>query len=338
MTVSVLVLATHNQANLGGQSTRIRAVVSGVNGKHRLRLFTASVALLALGVPSAASPSSRVRVDDVGAPRVTLIGDSVPDSLRWGPATAIVADGIDLELDTAACRRTEVQSCLVQGQPRPQTLIQLAQSEGGSLGQTVVVMIGYNDFEVGYRDVIGAALDALDRAGVTHILWLNLHEARGPYVPMNEAIDSWQPSHPELTVLDWNRYSRSHLDWFRPDGVHVTPDGTIGLATFIHSALVDAGVALPPAAASGSPLRVVSKTLPAASAGAPYSAQLVGAGGDARYRWKALGKLPEGFEVAHDGLVTGIPHSGPGTFDLTFRVSDAAGAKAVGRVALTVTR
>ena len=251
---------------------------------------------------------------------------------------SIVSDGVDLTLDTAACRRTEAQSCLVKGEPRPQTLIQLAESKGGSLGKTVVVMIGYNDFEVGYRDVVGAALNALDRAGVTHILWLNLHEARGPYVPMNEAIASWQSSHPELTVLDWNRYSRSHVDWFRSDGVHVTLDGTIGLATFIHSALADVGVAQPPPAPGGAVLRVVTTTLPRADPGSPYESQLGAAGGRPPYRWKTLSKLPHGFEVAHDGLVTGIPRAGPGAFKITFQVSDASGAHIAARVALNVAR
>ena len=318
---------------------------------HRPLSVTAAVVVLGLLLAAFVSPVAPARGDD--PPHVTLIGDSVPDALNWPPANVIASQGIDLDLETTSCRRTEDVSCFGEdGTTRPPTLIQLVQSLGSSLGPTVVVMIGYNDYDNAYRGVVGDALDALDQAGVKRILWLNLREAREPYVSMNAAIESWEPSHPELTVLDWNAYSRSHLDWFQDDGLHLVPDGAIGLGTFIHSELSDLGIALPPPAppppagttgtvtttASPPPVRIVSSKLPAAAEGEPYLVQLVAGGGSPPYRWQAVTKLPHGFGLAHDGLMTGIPRSALGVFAVTVRVTDDAGDRVARRLVLNVDR
>ena len=56
-----------------------------------------------------------------------------------------------------------------------------------------------------------------------------------------------QPRHPELTVVDWNLYSRSHPDWFQPDGLHLDSDGALAMATLVHRSLDELGlVAAPP--------------------------------------------------------------------------------------------
>ncbi len=321
----------------------------------RLRWRAAGVSIVAAaGLAAALLPAALPARGDAPQ-RVTLIGDSVPDALNWGPANDILAQGIDLDLETSPCRRTEEASCPGPDGTRPTTLIQLVQSLGSSIGQTVVVMIGYNDYEDQYQKDIGDALTALDQAGVQHVLWLTLREARVPYISMNADIASWTASHPELTVLDWNMYSRSHDDWFQGDGLHLTPDGAIGLATFLHSELVDLGVAAPPPApttattattatsaattvAAAPPVRILSARLPAATEGKPYTSRLHASGGRPPYRWRAVTRLPHGFGLARDGLVTGIPRAAPGTFGVVFGVTDASGRRVTRRVVLRVSR
>ncbi len=60
------------------------------------------------------------------------------------------------------------------------------------------------------------------------------------------------PRHPTLTVVDWNLYSRSHPDWFQPDGLHLTDVGAIAMATLLHRSLDELGLVVAPAACSRS--------------------------------------------------------------------------------------
>ncbi len=58
-------------------------------------------------------------------------------------------------------------------------------------------------------------------------------------------------------------------------------------------------------------LRVTSSSLPAATPGVPYSAQLTATGGTAPYKWKlALEGLPAGLKLSKSGLISGTvkPH------------------------------
>ncbi len=110
----------------------------------------------------------------------------------------------------------------------------------------MVVAVGYNDFENSYAGEIETALADLKAAGVTHVWWLTLRAARHPYLTMNDDIEAAAQKHPELTVVDWNVYSRSHPDWFQSDGLHLLGPGSEAMATLIHQALLDAHVAAPP--------------------------------------------------------------------------------------------
>jgi len=191
---------------------------------------------------------------------------------------------------------------------------------------------------------------AAEQAGATRIVWLTLYESRESHQTMNGVLTAAAASDSHLILLDWNAYSRSHPDWFQPDGVHTTTDGAIGLATLIHSELVTLGVAQVPSevsapgtstttttAANVSPV-IVTVSLPEASENQLYSAPLRVNGGAAPYRWIRLEPLAHGILLAVDGLLTGIPRVGPGTFALAVKVTDSKGRHTTRRVLLRVKR
>jgi hypothetical protein len=338
-----------------GLANTIRSVVSNKRRVHRRAraprlgcLLAAAVAALAVAAFATALPVS----GDGGSPlrHVTMFGDSVATGLYWQPANVILSAGIDLDLRAIACQRTEGDSCNI-GNGRPVTVLDDAASLGQAIGPTVIMAGGYDDYADQFAQDIADALAAFSSAGVKQVFWLTLREAHHPYIDMNGYLQAAAAQNPQLIVLDWNMYSRSHDDWVQPDGLHLTPDGAIAMATFIHSALVDHGIAAvlaAPAAqttvattttapvAQTAPVRVATGRLPAAVRGKPYRAWLAAKGGHPPYRWARISTLPHGIVFASDGLVAGIPRAAPGAFTLIVKVTDAAGEHALRRVLLRV--
>ena len=263
--------------------------------------------------------------------QVTLIGDSVADAIaETDTAIAIAAQGVNLDLQVAPCRRVEGIGCPYQG-ARPPSVVELAQSLGSKLGPNVVVSVGYNDFEDQYAGNIEDALAALKAAGVKHVWWLTLRAAHHPYVTMNDDIEAAAQHHPEMSVIDWNVYSRSHPDWFQTDGLHLLYPGALAMATLIHKTLLSDGVAAPP-------VRVATTTLPLAHRGKPYRARLVASSGVAPYRWTLLERAPAGIHLEASGAVVGTPRVKVGRYTFNVRVKDAAGSMATRRLTLRIAR
>jgi hypothetical protein len=276
---------------------------------------------------------------------VTVIGDSVAESLYWDSAEAILGQGIDLDLQAAACRRIEDESCDIGGGP-PSNVFQLLGELRAGLGPTVVMILGYNEFAPDWTASVNDLLAAFEARGVKRIFWLTLRNAQHPYIDMNDELDAAAAAHPEVTVLDWNAYSRNHPDWFQSDGIHLLPSGSIAMATFVHSALAEAGVAalptsnaLPaqPATAPGA-VEVATARLPAAAVGSPYTFFLTARGGRRPYRWSRAGPFPPGIVLASDGLIAGVPRARSHAFVLAVRVVDARGGRSTRRLTLQVVR
>ena len=285
--------------------------------------IAAFVALAAL-IAAAASPAR-----STGVQHVTLIGDSVADAIPGDySASLIVKQGIDLDLEVAPCRRVEGEGCPIDG-VRPPSAVQLIQSLGSRIGPTVVVAVGYNDFEDQYAGNIEDAIDAMTAAGVKRIFWLTLRAARHPYLSMNDDIAQAAAKHPQVTVVDWNVYSRSHPDWFQTDGLHLLGPGAEAMATLIHKALLAAGVAAKPA-------RITTTTLPVAHRGKAYRAKLSAIAGAAPYRWSLLERAPLGIHLEANGVVTGTPRAKPGRYTFNVRVRDAMGSLSTRRLTLRI--
>jgi len=259
---------------------------------------------------------------------VTLIGDSVADGIA-GDSYAIqtVSNGVDLDLETAACRRIDGTSC----PPGPPTLVDLVHSLGSKIGPVVVVAVGYNDFENEYAGEIQTALADLKAVGVQRVFWLTLRASRHPYLSMNDDIEAAAQQDPEMTVIDWNVYSRSHPDWFQPDGIHLVAGGSEAMATLIHNALLAAHVAVPPPV-------ITTARLPTAHERKPYRAKLAAAGGDPPYRFSLLDRPPLGIHLLPGGVLTGAPRGNAGPFSLRFQVKDSDGVTGTRTVTLRVAK
>jgi len=269
-------------------------------------------------------------------PRVTLIGDSVAASIGYDKdAQAILSQGIDLQLQLAPCRRVGQSSCPYGG-VRPPTVVQLVPTLGQSLGPTVIVAVGYNDFQPAYAGNIDDAVAALDRAGVTRILWATLREERDQYVSMNDDILAAAARHPEITVVDWNLYSRSHPDWFQADGLHLVAAGTEAMATLFHKALVGLGIPVTPPNPPRQVVTISTERLPLATAGRPYAVRLMASGGTPPLRWAVVGgTFPTGLHLLPDGRIHGVPRNA-GTYRALIRVTDSEGSRETARYVLRV--
>ena len=83
---------------------------------------------------------------------------------------------------------------------------------------------------------------------------------------------------------------------------------------------------------------IISPTLPAATLGSNYNAELSVSGGTAPYQFSlASGKLPSGVQLADDsGVISGTP-AAAGNFPFAISVSDAKGASQQQSLQLTVT-
>ena len=282
------------------------------------------VIALALGASTAHAAARNLQ-------HVTLIGDSVADAIPGDDqAVAILRQGVDLEFEVAACRRVDQESC-PSGGVRPPNVVELAKSMGSKLGPNVVVEVGYNDFEDQYAQNIENALAAFKAAGVKRVWWLTLRAAHHSYINMNRDIEAAAKKHPELSVIDWNVYSRSHLDWFQADGLHMLAPGSEAMATLIHQTLLGDGVAL-------KPVQVSTATLPAARRGKPYAAKLQANAGLGPYRWSLLARAPKGLHLEADGRIIGRPLAKLGTYVVNVRVKDAAGSFDVRRLTVRITR
>ena len=293
-------------------------------------LRTLSLTLLAT---AALSSAAALAAGSATAPltRVTLIGDSIATGIAYNAdAKTILAAGIDLDLEAAVCRRLAGDSCPYDG-VRPPTLVDLLPSL--RLGSTVVVAVGYNDYETTFAATVETVLTALEKAGVDHVLWLTLRAERQSYLNMNDLVRAAVAQHPELTVVDWNLYSRSHPDWFQPDGLHLTDVGAVAMAMLVHRSLNALGLVAPPPSRA---LAIVTKTLPTAHVGRRYMTRLTTTGGTSPIRWaRAAGTIPEGLTLRRDGRLVGTPRVA-GRKSISLRASDASGRSVTRRFALAI--
>ena len=187
-------------------------------------LGVAAVSSSAHGATSAPNPG----------PRVTIFGDSIADSLNYVPeAGAILADGVDLRLELAPCRKLVPIGCAYMG-GRPSSVLDIVKSSTlAELGNIVIVAVGYNDPANNYETDMAQVANALVDKGVGHMIWVTLREQTDDYRQINQVIAAQAPRWPELRIADWKAASRGK-DWFNPDGLHLNAAGAVGLATLLR--------------------------------------------------------------------------------------------------------
>ena len=195
-----------------------------------VRVLVASLAVgMRLALTAAASPPLRV----------TIVGDSVAASLNYVPsARVLLRPGMTLQLILKVCRRLVIASCPYNGQA-PTTALQAVRAYGRSLGDVLVVDVGYNEDGRGYQEGIDMLMHAALAQGAGHVVWVTLRQTRPVYRPANDAIRQAAKRWPQLIVADWNAYSAGK-PWFRDDGLHLTPAGADGLASLLRGSVLEA--------------------------------------------------------------------------------------------------
>lgn len=194
-------------------------------------------ALLPAGLLAAALAASLLAGTTAAATqapvRVTFVGDSVPASIMYSPrAKSILGRGLATRLDLRVCRRLATVSCSYQGSA-PKSALQSVQSLGHSLGDVLVVDVGYNEGASGYRDGIDRMMRTARAQGAAGVVWVLLRETRDEYRQTNAVIRAAGKRWPDMLVADWNEYSRGK-PWFSSDGLHMGVMGADALAAFVR--------------------------------------------------------------------------------------------------------
>jgi len=170
--------------------------------------------------------------------QVTFVGDSVSAALDYvSAAEARLARGLSLRLDLKVCRRLVQTGCTFQGST-PTTALQAIERYGGSVGQVLIIEVGYNESSQGYSSRLDEIMRAALRLGVHGVVWMTLRESSSSryaaiYRATNTEIEAAARRWPQLVVADWNAYS-SGKPWFGSDGLHLTSTGAFALATFLR--------------------------------------------------------------------------------------------------------
>jgi hypothetical protein len=284
------------------------------------------VCAIGLIVAALALPGSGTGATAVRPPTVTVIGDSVLTAVIWNnEPLSIIEQGLDVRMEVGVCRTLTGVSCPFEGQVVP-SVLDVVHALGTALGPTVLVEGGYNDPPKTFKASVEDCVDALIDAGVRRILWATLREWQVQYPGMNRDLVAVSREQHELTLVDWESYSHDNYSWFQGDGVHLTYQGAIAMATLFNQAIREA---LAP------PLEIRPAELPPARVGRPYETWLIPQGGVGPYRFTAAGPLPAGLHLLATGRIYGEPRHA-GRTQLTFRARDSYGIIAVHRVRLTI--
>ena len=195
------------------------------------------LAPLLVTVLTAAVLASTASAAGSARPRVTLFGDSVAAALTYpGKARSILAKGLDLRIDAKVCRRLAETGCPYKGD-RPPSVLALVES-AESLGELVVIDVGYNDVPSDYRADIDRVMQSIVRRGVTTVIWVTMQEKRPLYRATNGAIRAAAVRWPQIRVADWHAASRAQSSWFAGDGLHLSHSGALALARFLRPLVV----------------------------------------------------------------------------------------------------
>lgn len=186
-------------------------------------------------------------VGDQGQRRVTFVGDSSLAGVRWTGAFGNLMH-LPAVLDAESCRRVAVDSC--RGRERYAPLNGLdALRRQPDLGDTVVVMMGYNDSAADMAAGVEAVLAEARQRGVRQVVWLTLRTTGVTYtsplgrsnaatfVQSNAVLRDAAARHPELRLVDWDAHATGRTDWTYEDGIHLTPAGAEELTRLLTDVL-----------------------------------------------------------------------------------------------------
>jgi len=108
-----------------------------------------------------------------------------------------------------------------------------ALSSSSQISEILVIHIGTNGYiyESNLRGILGSI--PKDRK----VVLINVHANRRWTDDNNILIEKMKAAHPEVTLIDWERESRSHPEYFVKDGVHLTGSGINAYVRLIKDSL-----------------------------------------------------------------------------------------------------
>ena len=163
----------------------------------------------------------------------TFVGDSVAASISYTPsARSVLARGLRVRLDLRVCRRLVTVGCPYQGATPPNALDAVTALHR-TLGDVLIVYVGYNESSSGYRKGIDRIMRSALAQGAKGVVWVTLREQRDIYRQTNAVIRAAAKRWPQLYVADWNAFSDGK-PWFSSDGLHMGATGAEGLARFLR--------------------------------------------------------------------------------------------------------
>ena len=192
-----------------------------------LAAWVATLALLAgvASVRSEAAPAARADA--------TFVGDSISASLDYVPsARRVLTRSFDTSFDLAVCRRLVTEGCVFQGK-MPTTALEAVRARGRSLGDVLVVHVGYNEGSAGYRQGMRRIIRTAHAQGASGVVWVTLRAANPIYRPTNAAIRREARRWRGVEIADWEALSRGK-PWFREDGLHLNVAGANALARLVR--------------------------------------------------------------------------------------------------------
>jgi hypothetical protein len=189
------------------------------------------VALAAVLALSACNPSRSGYRGPAGAPRLTVLGHSIPTSARP-------------ELGDVLARTRLVAFDTENGRTIPQASSSIDWAVGEAPG-VVVVDLGENELGTGQsqeqlRQGARATLDRL--AGIPCVVWVDIRDRatsfyRADWQIQAESFNAWLPAEAagraNTHVAGWADWARLHQDWFLGDSLHLNPVGRTAYADFV---------------------------------------------------------------------------------------------------------
>jgi hypothetical protein len=160
--------------------------------------------------------------------------------------------------------------------------IGLFRAAGPTLGDVVVLDLGYNDAPdpAVFRGRIDDAMAAL--GAVRRVLWLNQHDWGPGRAGMNAELAAAASRYPNLTVIDWNAEVSAHPDEVYADSIHLTPSGQAAMAALVRQHYDQWVASLTPTTTSSTTTTTTTTTrpTPARDAAAPVATDDDGSGFD----------------------------------------------------------
>jgi hypothetical protein len=316
-------------ASSGGTGTPTWSLLSGSlpNG------LTLSPGGVIGGTPTAAAGSFTVQaLDGAGAKATQVLSITVNAGLTITTTSlpaATAGAAYSAPLASSGGTGTPTWSLLSGSLPNGLTL-----SPGGVIGGTPTAAAG--SFTVQALD--GAGAKATQVLSITVNAGLTITTTALPAATAGAAYSAPLASSGGTGAPTWSLLSGS-----LPNGLTLSPGGVIGgtptaaAGSFTVQALDGAGAKATQVLSItvNAGLTITTTSLPAATAGAAYSAPLASSGGTGAPTWSLLsGSLPNGLTLSPGGVIGGTPTAAAGSF--TVQALDGAGAKATQSLSITV--